>query len=591
MRQLKFLEPKDDVFLKYLRDVFLEKGCPILLVGKNELAGMIKIGAEKKGIELNCIETFDGDYPIKDDHIIVFTQISGALLSKQLMTCIELDDVMVLAPITDWHYSRKPLFLVSIPKAGTHLVYELAKGLGYRPGVELPDTPQGQTWYCIQYSNSHTVARDFFVDAVKHAPFGNRHHSFMHSPTLFIYRHPLDILVSEAHYYHRAGNTAFAGWLSQYDFTERVERLFGDNWLIGTLRERIGGFLPWMDFSNVIPFSFEELIGVAGGSNEEDQLQLIWSIQLKLQAPGNPKEIATQIFNPDSPTFRSAQVGNYINHLPADVIRSFCTKNSDILGQLGYPLDGSFGLPAHRDKRLLKPVGYSKVDFNNMPLKIEADFLECNLVRFNRRIYAVPKAAGPIALNDLSNDTLEALPSSDCVEDLKILLSIGHSKFLQQQKALTQFGILMRDGNPAESLDQYWNKCSEFKIVDIYKGYNIVAYKDHYISIKHSAGEIDLVNNSIDDLIRLHGESIIFRATSISALHNEINVIKATDDQRQEATIANEQMQTHIEALQGDHKKFVKQIASLEKKLVLLQSNWENRNKGRGNQNFRGSKK
>lgn len=575
MRQLKFLEPKDDIFLKYLRDVFLEKGCPILLVGKNELAGMIKIGAEKKGIELNCIETFDGDYPIKDDHIIVFTQISGALLSKQLMTCIELDNVTVVAPITDWHYSQKPLFLISIPKAGTHLVYELAKALGYSPGIQLPDCPQGKTWYCIEYTNSHTVARDFFVDTVRRAPFGNRNHPFIHSPTLFIYRHPLDILVSEAHYYHCDGKTAFAGWLSQYDFEERAERLGDDNWLLGSLRERIGGFLPWMDFSNVISFSFEELIGAFGGSDKEDQLRLIWSIQLKLQAPGITSLIATQVFNPESPTFRSAQIGKFKECLSVDMISAFCTKNKDILGTLGYSLDGKPGLPSQRTRRLHRPVGYSKSNFSDMPLTIEADFLECNLVRLKGRVYAVPKSAGPIAINELAPEILASLPVADGVENLKVLLSTGYLKFSRQQKKLIELGVMLKDNEFVDGLGQQWSKHTEFKIVDIYKGFNIIVYNDYYVALKQSGGRMDLVNSSIELLKQHHGEDIVLSATSIAMLHSEIDFIQLSKSLSQELTTANEREVIMMESLQTDQKRLVKRIASLEQKLSLLESNIE----------------
>ena len=156
-----------------------------------------------------------------------------------------------------------------------------------------------------------------------------------------MYRHPLDILISEAHYYHKDGKTLFSGWLDGADFDERVAHLLNDNWLVGSLRERIGGFLPWLNIPNVIPLSFEELIGAAGGGNNVDQLKLIWSIQLKLQVPGDPKEISSRIFNPDSATFRSGQIGAYKKHLPEDIVSDFLSQNKDILITLGYSLDGS----------------------------------------------------------------------------------------------------------------------------------------------------------------------------------------------------------------------------------------------------------
>jgi len=559
MQQLSFVTPRYDSFLKILRSLWAKEVRSIRLIGNNDLAVKIAKAAKQQGIALSRANTLNNKGSNKAQ-AIVFTETSGELLSAQLSACVGLDDVLVVAPITDWHFSRKPLFLVSIPKAGTHLVYELAQALGYRAGIEAPEFPLGQTWYCVEYWNSHTVARDFYVDTVRRKPFGNRYHPFMHAPTLFIYRHPLDILISEAHYYHHDGKTTFAGWLSQYNFAERVERLISDNWLIGSLRERVGGFLPWLEFPNVIPFSFEELIGAAGGGNEEDQLRLIWSIQLKLQAPGSPGEITSQVFNPDSPTFRSGQIGEYINHLPAEVISSFATQNTDILGQLGYPIDGSFGLPAQRDKRLHKAIAYSKIDYDIMPFTIEANFLDCNLVRYNKKIYAVPRAAGPIAFEELSQDTLAALPAADSLEDLKTLLTVGYSELSQRQKALQLLGTMLAEGKPVGSFHQYWNESTGPYVFDTYEGFNLVAYADHYLALRQSVGKIDLTSNSLNDLVQIYGTDAVLIAASISDLRNEIDRLTTSQRLRQEAATANEQALTKIETVQADQEKLFKRI-------------------------------
>ena len=315
MQKLYFESPTSEAFLKVLLPLWADEAFSVCLIGHNALADELDAAAVQQGLMLQRSD----DLPAvsskktrqKKTRLLIFTEQIGEELSTQLLSCVDLDNVVVVAPVTDWHFSQKPLFLVSIPKSGTHLVYELAQALGYHTGVEAPEFPVGQTWYCVEYTNSHTVARDFFVDTVRRSPFGNRHHGFMYSPALFMYRHPLDILISEAHYYHQDGKTAFAGWFDGIDFDGRVARLFNDNWLVGSLRERIGGFLPWLDFPNVISLSFEELIGAAGGGNDTDQLQLIWSIQLKLQVPGDPRDIAARIFNPDSATFRSGQLGGY----------------------------------------------------------------------------------------------------------------------------------------------------------------------------------------------------------------------------------------------------------------------------------------
>ena len=157
MQQLSFLAPRYDSFLKVIHSLRKQKVDSIQLIGDNDLAEKIAAAAQKQGIALDrstILETKKRkDKSLKATHAILFTETSGELLSVQLLKCVELDGVVV-APITDWHFSRKPLFCISVPKAGTHLVFEMMKVLGYKRGVELPENPLGQTWYCLEYSNT-----------------------------------------------------------------------------------------------------------------------------------------------------------------------------------------------------------------------------------------------------------------------------------------------------------------------------------------------------------------------------------------------------------------------------------------------------
>ena len=421
MKHLYFAPPATEAFLETLDSLWSEGAfSSCLLIGNNDLADDLAAVALKKGISVPRSDALPvASSKKKKKQLLILTEKSGEELSKQLLSCVDLDNVVIVAPITDWHFSQKPLFLVSIPKSGTHLLYELVKAFGYHEGVEAPEFPKGQTWYCPEYTNSHTVARDFFVDTVRRSPFGNRHHSFTHSPTLFMYRHPLDILISEAHYYHKDGKTLFSGWLDGADFDERVAHLLNDNWLVGSLRERIGGFLPWLSIPNVIPLSFEELIGAAGGGNNVDQLKLIWSIQLKLQVPGDPKEISSRIFNPDSATFRSGQIGAYKKHLPEDIVSDFLSQNKDILITLGYSLDGSVTLPVNRESHRNRRIRFSSVNYENTSVLIESDFMGFNLVRYSGRIYAVPTSTGKVQLEKLSEKKRAVIISALSVSEVR----------------------------------------------------------------------------------------------------------------------------------------------------------------------------
>jgi hypothetical protein len=481
-QQLAFVPPSVEAFLAFLCPLWDAGIRNIQLIGNNALAQKVAAETTKKDMVVEHTLTADGGN-IANSQVTVFTETQPEVLNAQLMACVDIPDIIVLAPQTDRHFSKNSLFLISIPKAGTHLLFKLATALGYHAGVEAPAFPHPQTWYCLEYSNSHTVARDFFVDTVRRSAFGNRHHIFSRTPALFIYRHPLDILVSEANYYHQDGKTAFFGYLSQCGFKDRLERLMNDPWLLGTLRQRVGGFVPWLFFPNVVPISFEELVGEKGGGDQRLQHLLIWSLQLKLQVPGETEAIGAQIFNPDSPTFRKGQIGRYMAHLDPETISSFSMGNQDILSAFGYPLDGSPGTTVKAEKRRKAPLHFSTVDFHTMPITIESDFLGCNLVRYNQRFVAVPMAAGPTAIDQLPLELLNELPTAATLWDLKILLLTGAVQTTRRRQGLDQLAQALKKEISTDTVHAYWQHSDRPRFIEEHLEFRIVYFRGMYVGI------------------------------------------------------------------------------------------------------------
>lgn len=349
-------------------------------------------------------------------------------LSGALMGFVDLEDGVVVAPVTARHFRNQPLFLISIPKSGTHLLYELVQAFGYGAGISLPDTPLPMNWYCLEYANSHTSARDFFIDTVRRAPFGNRHHPFPHTPTLFIYRNPLDIVVSEANYYHRDGNTVFEGYFAGLSFEERLLRLIDDPWLMGSIRDRVGGFIPWLSFPNVVPLSFEELIGPNGGGDLNIQTRLIWSLQLKLQVDGNARDFGDQVFNKNSATFHAGQIGAHRTLLTDRARAQLDTLPKDYLEAFGYD-DHSAPNPtrySHRiDEYRRRAIKLAPVRFDDTPIVVEYNYLGHNIVRFRGKFYGVPFEAGAIDWPTLDADTMGVLCEGDSLIDIKRAILCG----------------------------------------------------------------------------------------------------------------------------------------------------------------------
>jgi hypothetical protein len=488
--------------------------------------------------------------------VLIFTETDGAALQAALLPCLDLQAATIIAPVTDRHFSRHPLFLISIPKAGTHLIYELARALGYKAGIEPPEFPRPQSWYCLEYSNSHTTAPDFFVDTVRRAPFGNRQHPFMKSPALFIYRHPLDILVSEAHYYHQDGKSAFAGWFDGLDFSGRAARLLNDNFLLGSLRKRVGAFMPWLDFPNVLSLSFEELVGASGGSAADEQLDLIWSILLKLQIPGDPEAIAASLYNRDSATFRSGQTGGYAKALDADSIAAFAQANQDVLDAFGYSVTAPGALPAQRNRFRRRPVNYTAVDSDAMPITVEANFMGCNLVRYAHRIYVVPLTAGQVDLTKMQAAQLASLPYGSDLATVKTLLITGGEALAERQHALRQLGAGLTSDAPPP-YHAYWTDAHTPRVIETYLDFNIVVFQQRFYGIKQSLGAVEL---AADVPALLSGRSVndLVVASSVTQVRDEIDGLSTA--QRLGQTL--QAMQAHVAALQNTVKTQRRQITA-----------------------------
>ncbi|MBI1205840.1 MAG: hypothetical protein GC191_00980 [Azospirillum sp.] len=352
--------------------------------------------------------------------VFVRLETDGDQLALSLMDLLDLPRGHVLVPRTARYGLGLPLFLISIPKSGTHLLIELARALGYRDGGCHDGDVGPGAWHYVEYSNSHTAARDFFVDTVRRSPFGNRHHPFSSSPALFIYRHPYDILVSEAEYYHRSGNTAFSGYLSHQTYEQRLERLADDPWLLGSLRDRIGKFAAWLDFGNVVPLSFEELIGSAGGGDPGTQRRSLWSVLLKLQVDGNVDALAGRIFSPNSATFNHGAIGRHRQKLTPRARDVLARLNDDYLRVFGYQSGFEGALTSTRIAEFRRrPLLLGQSTATSTAILVEQNFLGWNLVRLHGRYYAFSTVDGPRDLTMASAETLSSQPAAGSLAELR----------------------------------------------------------------------------------------------------------------------------------------------------------------------------
>lgn len=451
---LDIVPPKTESYIEALRNrtdgLKLRK---ILLCPDNALAQSVAASLNQLMADADIVTTPTVVGEIADAFLLFYDDPEDQ--SKALMGLLDLEQGIVVAGNSEHSGENRGAFLISIPKAGTHLATELLRELGYRDGGEWNGTNPGcQNWHYLEYSNSHTAAPDFFIDTVRRAPFGNRAHPFPYTPTLFIYRHPYDILVSEANYYHREGKTAFFQYFDGLSFDERVMRLIDDPFLLGKLHDRINKFAAWLAFSNVIPVSFEELIGENGGGDNAIQRRTVWSVILKLQVTAEVGVVASNLFNPDSPTFSRGKIGNHTEKLSKESWEALGQVPHDYLNVFGYqhtPDGNSAEIFSRRIEEFRKrPLRLAvQKATSTPPVLIRKNLLGHNLIKYYGNLYAVPTNVGNLDLAELSTEELSAFRSAKSLNELmeslvrEPTLVLGYNVVYSQDK---YFGIPVEMG-------------------------------------------------------------------------------------------------------------------------------------------------
>jgi hypothetical protein len=269
-----------------------------------------------------------------DCRILVDTDADA--LSARLHALIDIP-CQVIAPITSRYSRHQAIYLLTLPKAGTHLLYELMRSFQIDFGGPAPPLRAGH-YHSLLHSHTHTPAIRFFEE-LANWPAGGADHPFFTQPALFIYRNPMDIVVSETYYLTRKEKTPLARYYSTLSDPERCLSLILADPIIGSLRDRIRAYIAWLRLPNVIPVSFEELIGPEGYGSREAQQRTIWSLQLKLHVPGSPQQHGARIFNPGSWTFRRGAINSHRQFFGAEHYQAFRELNQDFMHSLGYDVE------------------------------------------------------------------------------------------------------------------------------------------------------------------------------------------------------------------------------------------------------------
>jgi len=332
--------------------------------------------------------------------LVILSGNGSQFLKNNYLDLLDFTNVTVLTIKGKNYFKNHPLFLISIPKSGTHLLYKLVKLLGYEEAQSLPfEIKEGGKWYTLEYSNSHTLTEDFFVDSVRRSPFGNRLHEFPYSPALFIYRNPISILSSEVNYYSKEGKTSFFNFFTNMSYDQIYHSLINHPFL-GSIRYRIKSFSSWLNFPNVIPLSFEELIGSKGDGRDDKKNQSIWSLILRLEIDKSVCNISGDLFDSTSPTFNKGKIS--YNHISKQNLKELLKLDQDFMSDFGYTLstDGKTNIYSIKIREFLeRSIHFSEYQ-NNEPVLIESqEFF--SIIKYKKFFYGIPPGLGPVDISQI----------------------------------------------------------------------------------------------------------------------------------------------------------------------------------------------
>jgi hypothetical protein len=297
------------------------------------------------------VELINSDSSLHDRASVadgVFLFVSNASeLTKLLVKFASGENLFIWAPRTAHYYMSRPVLVQSVPKCGTHLLFECLKAFGLKEpeSYDLPDYTaklHDGHFYNLQHMPMDYLSRPYqqiakFVD------------NLCRSPILFIVRDPRDAALSLAHYlaskkdYH-----ILAALFRKMPLDERLDRVIAGNYPLpvyindclsfgGDIRDLFMLYKAWWcdNFPNVWLVRFEELIGPLGGGDYAEQLKTVWGLQLALHVPGAPSDYAHKIFSATVATFRRGQIGDYLNEFSVKHHQYF-EKAQELFVPLGY---------------------------------------------------------------------------------------------------------------------------------------------------------------------------------------------------------------------------------------------------------------
>lgn len=304
----------------------------------------------------------------------------------------------------------KAFFFTSIPKSGTHLLRELFFYLGYSDGHDSNIIKENSfyrihNWQHCTWTkavcNESELGREFVMHSAK----------YTNHPIIFLYRNPIDILISERNYYPHLNTLHSYIFYNKNGLIKKgseVYEILNDEKLKvqgDCFVNRINNYYGWLKAPNVIPIKFEDLF--IKKKFERFLKGIVSILGIKKNIDTITDDFYCNIIGKENPT-KTKKNKSKNHHLRNLLIKKY-PKILELQKDFGYLQDDDLN-------KQIEGTKYDNLFFGNTPSSpiLLLDLGEYNLIYYQYYFYVTSKIDGaflPENYNNKYNNFYEALIS------------------------------------------------------------------------------------------------------------------------------------------------------------------------------------
>jgi len=242
------------------------------------------------------------------------------------------------------------IICISIPKSGTHMLERL---LCLHPSLYRKLLPTIHIKNQEQYGGVKQILlslkpSQILITHLHHHPEHEQIIREVGIKSLFMIRDPRDLLVSDMLYIKRRSDHILHDHLSTInDTTECLSQLISgisEFSQYPSIAQRMSNFHGWLNSDSLL-IRFENLIGTAGGGDDQRQWETLEAIFDHLNLPMQHHELLQlrqSMFSNASPTFRKGQIGGWKEYFTPELKQHFKKFAGQQLIDYGYEMDNNW---------------------------------------------------------------------------------------------------------------------------------------------------------------------------------------------------------------------------------------------------------